>query len=793
MVSRPYAYLYVFSPLTPTRSVCRRLRSNPEIVNQIVEAVTPYAPAIWSAGSVAAQKAAEEIGKGALGKLGGELFSRLRGKSKGAPTDRSELERIVREVMAEDPAFAQQVQVQFQGPVSVGGHAIQVHGPAHFDFGGAGAATAPVAPAPTPLSLHRALPADLPDFTGREDQIAQLETLLRRREGAAISAIGGMGGVGKTALAIQVAHRVKGDFPDGQVLVNLRGFDREHKPLTWAEAMRQVLAWLAPDAKPPDDEDQLLAAYHGLFEGKRVLLLADNAAKAAQVRPLVPAPPSAMVVTSRRTIQLAGLEGMNLDALSTKEADQLLVEIIGAERSKPVERATIAELCGRLPLALRVAANFLKTHETWTAAEYIEALRERRKRLRHDDLDVRATLSLSVGELERESPTRAERWRMLAVFPTSFLRDAAAAVWDITSDSARDDLDTLVERSLLQFGKDEGRFRLHDLFRDLAREELSGEQAEEAAARHAGHYAKVAALADDTYEKGGENVLAGLRLFDNDRAQIEAGQAWAAARRSQRDDAARLSYDYALRAPYVLALRLSARELISWLEAAVEGARHIGDRRSQANALGNLGNAYGALGETRRAIEFHEQRLAIARKIGDRRGEGQSLGNLGGAYRALGETRRAIEFYEQDLEIAREIGDRRGEGQTLGNLGSAYGDLGETRRAIEFSEQYLEIAREIGDRSGEGNALGNLGLAYAGLGETRRAIESYEQSLEIAREIGDRRGKGTTLYNLAGELAKVGRRDEAIDAIEESIRIMEEMEDPWLPKARARLKRLHGE
>ena len=760
---------------------------SPEIVNQIVEAVTPYAPAIWSAGSAAAK----EIGKGALGKLGGELFSRLRGKSKDTPTNRSELERVVREVMAEDAAFAQQVQVQFQGPTSFGG--IQVIGDAHFDMRGAGTATAPVAQPPTPLSLPRALPAELPDFTGREDQIARLETLLRRREGAAISAIGGMGGVGKTALAIQAAHRVKGEFPDGQVLVNLRGFDGEYEPLTFAEAMRQVIAWLVPEAKPPDDEDQLRAAYHGLFEGKRILLLADNAAETAQVRPLVPAPPSAMVVTSRRTILLPGLEGMNLDALPAEEADELLVEIFDAERSKPAERATIAELCGRLPLALRVAANFLKTHETWTAAEYIEALRERRKNLQQDDLDVRTTLSLSVSELERESPTRAERWRMLAVFPASFLRDAAAAVWDIESDSARDDLDTLVERSLLQFDKDEGRFRLHDLFRDLAREELSAEQAEEAAARHARHYATVAARAGGTYEKGGQNVLAGLRLFDAERAQIEAGQAWAAARRSQRDDAARLSYNYALRATYVLELRLSARGWISWLQAAAEGARRTGDRRGEGRAVGNLGNAYADLGETRRAIEFYEQVLEIMREIGDRRGEGAALGNLGAAYADLGETRRAIEFFEQVLEIMREIGNRRGEGSTLLNLGAAYADLGETRRAIEFYEQVLEIVRDIGDRRGEGNALGNLGSAYADLGEPRRAIEFYEQDLEIAREIGDRRGEGTALYNLAVELAKVGRGGEAIDAVEESIQIHEQIEDPWLPQARDLLKRLRGE
>ena len=199
--------------------------------------------------------------------------------------------------------------------------------------------------------------------------------------------------------------------------------------------------------------------------------------------------------------------------------------------------------------------------------------------------------------------------------------------------------------------------------------------------------------------------------------------------------------------------------------------------------LGNLGLAYADLGETRRAIEFYEQALAIAREIGDRRGEGADAGQPGHcllrpwarpaapssstsrrwplparsatgaakgqpwatwalAYADLGDARRAIEFYEQALAIAREIGDRRGEGNALGNLGIAYADLGETRRAIEFYEQRLAIAREIGDRRGEGNALGNLGIAYADLGETRRAIEFYEQALAIAREIGDRRGEG---------------------------------------------------
>src|SRR5437868_9698207 len=155
------------------------------------------------------------------------------------------------------------------------------------------------------------------------------------------------------------------------------------------------------------------------------------------------------------------------------------------------------------------------------------------------------------------------------------------------------------------------------------------------------------------------------------------------------------------------------------------------------------------LGDTRHAVQFHEQHLAIAREIGDRRGEGAALSNPGIAYADLGEAHHAIEFDEQALLIHREIGDRRNEGNTLGSLGIAYRNLDETRPAIQFFEQQLAIAREIGDRCGEGNALCNLGVPYAHLGETDNAIQFYEQYLAIACGVGDRRGEGNALWNMS--------------------------------------------
>jgi len=230
------------------------------------------------------------------------------------------------------------------------------------------------------------------------------------------------------------------------------------------------------------------------------------------------------------------------------------------------------------------------------------------------------------------------------------------------------------------------------------------------------------------------------------------------------------------------------RNAIEFYEKALAIDREIGDRRGEGNALRNLGNAYYQLGETRKAIEFYEKALAIDREIGDRRGEGNDLGNLGIAYADLGETRKAIEFYEQALAIELEIGDRRGEGNGFGNLGNAYAALGETRKAIEFYEQHLVIAREIGDRRGEGNALGNLGSAYADLGETRKAIEFYEQHLVIARKIGDRHGEASSLFNASLAFHELGDTQKAIAWARDALRIYTEIESPHAEKTRRQLR-----
>jgi len=297
----------------------------------------------------------------------------------------------------------------------------------------------------------------------------------------------------------------------------------------------------------------------------------------------------------------------------------------------------------------------------------------------------------------------------------------AAAEEVVADDTGHKALSLLLRRNLVEYEEKTGRYRLHDLAR-LYAAGRAGEDGPATAARHAVHYLNVLAKANALFLKGGANVLVGLALFDTDRENIEAGRAWAADRWKEEEVAARLASTYSGVGTNILDLRLTPKQRIGRLETALSAARELKDKAAEGVHLGNLGNAYAALGETRKAIEHYEQHLKIAREIGDRRGEGNALGNLGNAYAAVGETRKAIEYHEQALKIAREIGDRRGEGNALGNLGLAYAALGERRKAIEYHERAVKISRKIGDRRAEGQDLGNLGIAYKNLGGTRKAI-----------------------------------------------------------------------
>ncbi|MGP8198876.1 MAG: tetratricopeptide repeat protein [Limisphaerales bacterium] len=681
-------------------------------------------------------------------------------------------------------------------------------------------------------ALHQ-LPPVPPAFTGREQELLDLETALTKHGniGAAISASGagiqGMGGVGKTALATILAHRLKGKYPDAQICLNLRGFDpMGRKPMPPAEAMQSIIHFFRPEAELPETAEDLIPIYISvLIDAGRVLLFLDNATNVEQIRPLFPPLNCLLLVTSRNQFSLPGLATLNIDCLPREKSRELLVKL--APRIQGHEAAA-ADLCGHLPLALEVFAGAINNKSLTPVPELLERLRTKQEKLDAVDAAFQVSYELLGEELQR-------RWRLLAVFSASFDLRAAAAVWDEGSgrdalprvqagqqagptdslNSARDAMQMLVNANLVDRNETTQRFRLHDLVRQFCNGKLGEAERDAAMMRYATHYAKVGWEAHDVYLKGGENVLRGLELFDRERVQIEAVFEWLALRHDEAS--AVLLVSHVSGVIYASDLRFHPRQSIRWFECQREAARTTKNRRSEASALGNLGIGYAKLGEPRKAIdffgellviareiadrsweglalgnlgtaysylseprkaiEFHTQQLAIAREVGDRHSKASALANLGNGYTVLSEPRKAIEFYEQALAISRELGDRRAEGLVLGNLGNAYNDLGESRKAIQFSMQRLAIAREIGDRRGEGNVLGNIGIAYAQLGESRKAIEFFQQELVIARENGDRSGEEKALGNLGLAHADLGEPRKAIQFYERALVIDREIGD----------------
>lgn len=580
-----------------------------------------------------------------------------------------------------------------------------------------------------PAPKHQ-LPLPPRDFTGRERELTEL--LARLGQGVTISGMHGLGGVGKTALALKLAERIKDRCPDAQIYLDLQGVG--DNPLTPARAMEHVIRAYHPTARLPESLAELGAIYRSALHGQRALLLLDNVRDREQVEPLVPPASCVLLVTSRQHFTLPGMFYQNLDAMPRADAIKLLLAI--AERIDD-HADEIARLCGDLPLALRVAASALKVNRNLAPVDYVRRLADAKQRLSHlKEVDVALNVSYEMLSAEQR-----RLWRVLSVFPQTFDDRAAAAVWEMEHDAAQDALGDLMKWSLVEFNAETWRHRLHDLARLFAEARLSEAGVKEtdvAQRRFALHYQMVLVACRLLYVEGDESVLRGLAYFDQEWGNIQAGWGWAEARVEKDLNAAQLCIDYPYTAFYILELRQHPREQIHWFEVALAAARKLEQRNSEGHMLNNLGLASAELGEGLKAIEYYKQALVIDREVSDREEEGRVLNNLGSAYHKLGEMGKAIESHEQALVIDREIGNRREEGKVLNNnLGAVYLNLGEARKAIEFFEQALVIRREIGDRRGEGNALWKLSQVRDPLGDRDQAIALAEASLKIFQEIKD--------------------------------------------------------
>jgi DNA-binding SARP family transcriptional activator/tetratricopeptide (TPR) repeat protein len=634
------------------------------------------------------------------------------------------------------------------------------------------------------------LPADVADFTGRAGHLEQLCGLMSGNghlgNGAVtVAVVAGTPGLGKTAFAIHAAHRLRHDFPDGQLYVSLRGGTDHPGPPD--EVLARFLRDLGVDgARVPVDPEERAAMYRTRLAERQMLIVLDDARDAAQVRPLLPGTGScAVIVTSRHRLSgLAGSRLIDLDVLDDAEAAELFTRIVGTERAGADTDAVrdVLDICAGLPLAIRIAGARLAARRGWTVRTLADRLADQRRRIDEftaGDLAVRACFQVSFEALPRMSGDGvdpAHVFRMLGAWQGSSIGlPAATALVGEPEDPVADALEVLVDAHLLESPAPD-RYRLHDLLRayaaELAQADEPPQAVEDAARRILGWYLRTADAAEsvvapylervplDPAEPGGEPLAF---------AAAEQALGWCAQERTNlvaatRQAAAHGLHDIAWKLPVAMRVcldRLGYRtEWLTTHRIALISARALGNRPAEAWVLTNIGTVLGQQ-HVDDAIGYFEQALAIYREIGDRRDEAGAANNLAFCYLILGRHEEAVAPLLDSLQLQRELGRRYGEAVALCNLGEAYIELGRYDEAIARSQEALAITREINAVRDEGYALHNLGRAYLEQGRLAEAAGLLEQALPIHRAAGDRYGEAQDLQRIGTVHAQAGRLAEA--------------------------------
>jgi tetratricopeptide (TPR) repeat protein len=620
-------------------------------------------------------------------------------------------------------------------------------------------------------SVHQ-LHSPIGNFVGRQQEINRLMKALTPAPFTRLALISGMGGIGKTELARRVAHDLSSLYPDVQLLIELGSHG--NAPIDTIEALkRAIVALQISDRDLPENLAQLTKIYRSLLDGKRALVMLDDAADSAQVTALTPPAGCALLVTSRKRMALPAMEVVPLGQLGAYESSQLLRSF--ESQIEPEIAGRISQLCGFLPLALRHAGSLLSVNQLDPKA-YLERLHDERTRLEKFDsedveISVKATFNLSYRHLTVDS---SRVFRQLAVFAGHFDEQAEDAVCD---DAAAAQLKQLASLSLVLKEEKGNRYRLHDLVRIYAGQLLVSSEQNIAAYRHSEYYLSKAQQAGKLYQRGGESTRRGLDLFELEWDNLRAGRTWSDENSTTSEDIAAWCLHYVDWLKYLLRLRRSPGEQIAWLQAAFQISRRLSLRDLEGGYLSGLGLAYSSTGELQKAEDYFQRALAIAREVGDRLSEGNVQGNLGNLL-AKTDPSTAIEHYHECLRILYELDQGRAAGNTLNNLANAYVNLGQRQRAIEYYNIALSVAREVQDPVSEGAALSNLGNEYADEGLSNQAIDSFNQALAILEEAGDWRGQVATLCNLGNAYVDLPDIPGAIQLYQQALKISRGISDP---------------
>jgi DNA-binding SARP family transcriptional activator/tetratricopeptide (TPR) repeat protein len=672
---------------------------------------------------------------------------------------------------------------------------------------GPGVAAGPAGRRPS-VPAPAQLPADVADFTGREEQVERLGEMLAGTAANAdpgavrIAVVAGSGGLGKTSLAVHAAHRVRRRFPDGQLYVDLLG--ATPNPQSAADVLARFLRDLGMDGGDvPLDEDERAARYRTILARRRMLVVLDNARDAAQVRPLLPGSAScAVLVTTRsRMPDLASTKLVDLNVLDEHEALAMFTKVVGEERAaaEPEATAELLQACAGLPLAIRICAARLATRSGWSIRAMAGRLRDERRRLdelRVGDLAVRASFQVSFTSLPASADSgglgAARAFCLLGVWKGPAISSAAAAaLFGVADYLAEDALETLVDAHLLEsVGSD--RYKFHDLLRVYSTERAMADLP--AADRDAAigrlldwyvHTADAAAQAvsphryrvpPDAAEEGPQplrfaGVEDALGWYDRERVNVVA---------ATRQASERGLHEAAWRLPASLFSMFNRRgnwaDLVATHRIALGSAREARNSWGEAWVLNNLGEALGRR-QLPEGVDHLQRSLDIRREIADRNGEAQAAHNLAEVHYLVNGAEAALPYLLQSLEVQRAAGQPAVLAATLNNLGEIYLELGRLEESVECLQEALPIFAGINSSHGEGHVLLNLGRVYLDLERRLEALGCLERALDIHRASGDRPNLALALKFLGRAQHSAGQLTQARESFSAALAIFAELAD----------------
>ncbi|MEU6079172.1 BTAD domain-containing putative transcriptional regulator [Streptomyces sp. NPDC047108] len=669
------------------------------------------------------------------------------------------------------------------------------------------------------------LPATVADFTGRTAFVGELGEQLATAEGRimAVSAVAGIGGVGKTTLAVHVAHAARDHFPDGQLYVDLQGAGaRAAEPEAVLGAFLRALG--TPDAAIPDAVDERAALYRSTLDGRRVLVLLDNARDAAQVRPLLPGTEGcAALITSRtRMVDLAGAHLLDLDVMSPEEALQLFTKIVSEERVAGERDAAldVVAACGFLPLAIRIAASRLAARRTWTVSVLAAKLADERRRLdelQAGDLAVRATFELGYAQLE---PQQARAFRLLGLAdgPDISLA-AAAAVLDLDVFDTEELLESLVDTSLLESAAP-GRYRYHDLVRLYARacagvthaeghgrDEQPPQGAEGPAEREAAlsrlldFYLATAARVY-ALERPGDRLIehvhrakhAGLEFVDRREAldwlYREAECLLACVSQSTSPPMLERAGDLLLTTKDLAESGANSRRYEEAATAVRDAAAAVGADKVEGRALTILTHVNSMAGKFDEADDAARRAFTLGRLTNDRVPSCEAPNDRGIIALYQSRLEDAEKYLLQALDAFRADANGPGEASALCNLSRVHLATGRTDSAIELAQQGIAIYDRMGLALRLANGRYALGMALGHGGQTSEAISRLSEALLVFRESRQRLWEGMTLFRLAEVHLAARKSAQAASHAELALAVLRDVGGDW---RRANVLRVLGE